>query len=84
MDITVSKSKFKPQALEYFRRVQETGEPLVITEHGRPVLQIVPYGGAGSPLAERTRLALAALRGSVTRYDDPCAPVGIEDWGSLR
>ena len=40
---TISKSSLKPRALEYFRAVQESGVPLVITEHGRPVLRIVPY-----------------------------------------
>jgi PIN domain nuclease of toxin-antitoxin system len=37
MTETVSKSKFKPLALEYFRRVQETGEEIVITDRGKPV-----------------------------------------------
>ncbi|MEW6221568.1 MAG: type II toxin-antitoxin system Phd/YefM family antitoxin [Thermodesulfobacteriota bacterium] len=40
---TVSKSQFKPRSLEYFRRIEETGEELVITDHGRPVLKVVPY-----------------------------------------
>ena len=84
MEITVSKSKFKPQALAYFRRVQTSGKPLVITEHGRPVLRIVPFDAPGTSPGERTRQALNALRGSVTRYDDPCAPVGVEDWETLR
>ena len=43
MEQTVSKSKFKPQALEYFRQVEESGEPLVITDRGKPVLKILPY-----------------------------------------
>lgn len=72
----ISKSKFKPRALEYFRRVEATGEELVITDRGRPVVKVVPY-----------RLdpeeALRTLRGSVLRYDDPTEPVGEEDWESL-
>ena len=73
---TVSKSRFKPRALEYFRTIQETGMPLVITEHGRPVLRIVPYG-------QSSRADLAALRGSVLRYDDPTEPVGTAgEWES--
>ena len=43
MEQTVSKSKFKPQALKYFRRVEESGESLVITDRGKPVLKILPY-----------------------------------------
>jgi prevent-host-death family protein len=70
---TISKSRFKPRALEYVRAVQESGVPLVITEHGRPVLRIVPYRLA-------PRADIEALRGSILRYDDPIEPVGAVDW----
>ena len=73
----VSKSRFKAQALEYFRQVEKTGKELVITDHGRPVLKIVRY-------AEDPAAALEALRGTVLRYDDPLQPVGVEDWEALR
>ena len=43
MTTTISKSRFKPRALEYFRRVETTGEELVITDRGRPVAKVVPY-----------------------------------------
>ena len=74
---TISKSQFKPKALEFFRRVQQTGHELVITEHGKPVLKIVPY-------VEDPEAALRALRGSVVAYRDPLEPVGEEDWEALR
>ena len=77
MEHLVSKSAFKAKALEYFREVESTGKELVITDHGKPVLKIVPY--AYDP-AE----ALQALRGSVIRYVDPLEPVGLENWESLR
>jgi prevent-host-death family protein len=77
METSVSKSRFKPKALEYFRRVEETGEEIVITDKGRPVLKIVPYRGkAADPRA--------ALRGTVLRYDRPTEPVGVEDWEALK
>lgn len=72
----ISKSRFKPHALRYFREVEETGQDIVITDRGTPVLRITPY----RPDAHR---ALAALRGSVLRYDDPTKPVGLEDWEAL-
>jgi len=77
MPIQVSKSQFKPKSLEYFRQVQETGEPIIITDHGKPVLKIVPYMAAPDDL-------LQALRGSVTKYEDPLEPVGLEDWEALQ
>ena len=72
----ISKSKFKPKSLEYFRQVQETGKPITITDHGKPVLKIIPY----TPPEE----ALKALRGSVIRFDDPLEPVGLDDWEALE
>lgn len=39
---TVSKSMLKPKMLEYFREAEETGEPLIVTSHNRPVLKIEP------------------------------------------
>ena len=70
----VSKSRFKAQALELFRQVEASGEPLVVTDHGRPTLEVRPYRptrAAADPLEE--------LRGSVLRFDDPFAPVGEND-----
>lgn len=70
----VSKSKFKPKSLEYFRQVQNTGEPIIITDHGKPVLKIVPYSNA------KDEEILKSLRGSVLSYEEPLEPVGEEDW----
>ena len=74
MENTISKSKFKPRALEYFRLVQETGRELTITEHGRPVLKIVPY-------SEQPEQALKALRNTVRKYLKPTEPVGVRGLG---
>lgn len=66
----ISKARFKPRALEYFRRVQETGEEIILTDHGRPAIRITPY-------RRRAEERFRALRGTVKRYDDPEAPVDI-------
>jgi antitoxin (DNA-binding transcriptional repressor) of toxin-antitoxin stability system len=76
--LQVSKSRFKAQALELFRQVEASGEPLVITDHGRPTLEVRPYRPVrpdANPLEE--------LRGSVLRFDDPFVPVGENDWEAL-
>ena len=72
----VSKSQFKPRTLEYFRQVEQSGEALIITDHGRPVLKVIPYSAELSDV-------LNALRNSVRKYDRPMDPVGLEDWESL-
>ena len=74
----VSKSRFKAKAQELFRQVTTSGEPLVVTDHGRPTLEVRPYRPArpdANPLEE--------LRGPVLRFDDPFAPVGENDWEAL-
>ena len=38
MEKVVSKSKFKPNALKFFRQVERTGREIVITDRGKPVL----------------------------------------------
>jgi antitoxin (DNA-binding transcriptional repressor) of toxin-antitoxin stability system len=74
----VSKSRFKAQALELFRQMEASGEPLVMTDHGRPTLEVRPYRPA-RPAAD----PLEELRGSVLRFDDPFAPVGKNNWEAL-
>jgi prevent-host-death family protein len=77
MEEMVSKSQFKPRALEYFREVEKTGKELIISDRGKPVLKIVPY-------TENPEEALKALRDTVVKYDDPTEPVGLDDWEALR
>lgn len=77
MEKSVSKSRFKARALEYFREVEQTGQPLIITDHGAPVLRLLPY--RADPGA-----ALRLLRDTVVRYEAPTEPVGEEDWEAGR
>ncbi len=77
MENQVAKSKFKPHALQYFREVERTGKALIITDHGKPVLKIVPY-------SEKPSEVLKMLRNSVIKYENPTEPVGLSDWESLK
>jgi antitoxin (DNA-binding transcriptional repressor) of toxin-antitoxin stability system len=40
--MVISKGKLKSKMLEYFREVERTGEPLIVTDHGRHVLEVRP------------------------------------------
>ena len=77
MPQVVSKSKFKPRSLEYFRKIEQTGEELIITDHGRPVLKVVPF-------VEDQEECFRGLRNTVLKYDAPLEPVGAEDWEALK
>ena len=72
---TVSKSRFKAQALELFRQVERTGKPITITDRGKPVLRLVPY--RADPEA-----AVRMLRETVVRYRAPAKPVDDGEWES--
>ncbi|MBB6470351.1 antitoxin (DNA-binding transcriptional repressor) of toxin-antitoxin stability system [Aminobacter lissarensis] len=73
----VSKSQFKAKALELFREIEATGEPLIVTDHGQPKLEI-------RRIAQKHHNPLDMLKGSVLRYDDPFEPVGEGDWEVLK
>jgi len=70
---SVSKSRFKARALELFRQVERTGQPIIITDRGVPVLKLMPY-------RDDPEAALKILRESVVKYDSPTKPVGESDW----
>ncbi|EAQ70466.1 type II toxin-antitoxin system/ antitoxin Phd/YefM [Synechococcus sp. RS9909] len=75
----VSKSQFKAQALALFREIEASGETVVITDHGRPALEVRPYRHLQNDAAD----PLEALRGSVTHFDQPLEPVAEADWEAL-
>ena len=69
----ISKSVFKAQALEIMRGVEETGDEVVITAHGKKSLIIKPYkDNSVSPMEK--------LKGSVVSFSDPFSSVAEEDW----
>lgn len=69
----VSKSEFKAKALEYFRAVEASGNPVVVTDNGRPRIEVRRYQADERPPLER-------LRGSIVEFKDPTHPVGEDDW----
>ena len=69
----ISKSQFKPRALEVMREVERTGESVVITDHGRPALELRVYRSKEVDPLDR-------LKGSVVEYTDPTKPVAEDDW----
>jgi len=73
----VSKSEFKAKALELFRQIETSGESIVITDHGRPKLEVRRYE---APVED----PLAWLRGKVIFSDDSIGPVAEDDWEILK
>jgi len=69
----ISKSEFKTKALEFFRQIETSGESVIVTDHGKPTLEVRPYRGLN-------RAPLDILRGSVVRYDNPTESVAENEW----
>jgi prevent-host-death family protein len=68
--IIISKSKLKAHMLEVFRRVEETGEEVVVTDRGRAVLRIQPIGRARSV----DEVFGAVREGGIHYAEDPDTP----------
>ena len=71
---TVSKSALKAKMLKYFREVEESGEELVVTDNGRPVLKVVPLRHR-VPAAE----VFSDVRGRVVYHADVLEPE-TDEW----
>jgi len=77
MQEQVSKSHFKAKALELFRLVESSGDVIIVTDHGKPTIEVRRY-------RHTERDPLDILKGSVTEYSEPMEPVGEGDWEALE
>jgi prevent-host-death family protein len=69
----VSKSELKRKMLAYFREVERTGEPIIVTDHGRPVLEVVPIRSART-----VEEVFGPWRGEVVYREDVTLPTSDE------
>ena len=77
MTMKLSKSQFKAKALEILREIENTGEMVIVTDHGNPTIEVRPY-------RKTEKSPLEILRGSVSEYIDPTKSVGEQDWEALN
>ena len=68
----ISKSEFKSHALEVLREIERSGESRIITDRGRPTLEI-----------RKLRQRRALLKGTVVKYDAATEPVAEDEWNGL-
>ncbi|HET6613648.1 MAG TPA: type II toxin-antitoxin system Phd/YefM family antitoxin [Kofleriaceae bacterium] len=73
----VSASTFKATCLELLKKVQRTGQPILITRRGEPVAEVVP---AKRPT--RTRGWVGSAKGTGKILGDIVEPTG-EKWEAL-
>ena len=41
--LTISKGRLKATMLEVFREIEKSGQPVIVTDRGKPVLRVEPY-----------------------------------------
>ena len=74
---SVPKSTLNGKALEYVQHVADTGEELVITDNGRPVVRVTAI-----PARTSADELFADVRGKVVYHDDVLAPT-IDEWPQM-
>ncbi len=69
----IAAGQFKNQCLALMDEVQQTGEPLVVTKRGKPVVKLVP-------IIRDDDNFLDSMKGRVTVTGDIINTVPLEDW----
>ena len=69
----ISKTEFKAHALEVLRDIEQSGQPRIITDRGRPTLEI-------RKLRQQEMDPLEILKGTVVKYEAATEPVADNDW----
>ena len=80
MSKTIPAAAFQAKCLRLINEMSQDGEPVTITNRGRPVAVLSPVR---PELAERS--IVGAMKGSVLAYDDPFQPAAEpSDWNAVR
>lgn len=68
---TMKASEFKARCLKLMDEVEESGEEIVITKHGRPVSKLIPY-------ERKPKTLFGAGRGRMKIIGDIISPIDVE------
>ncbi len=72
----MSVSQFKAHALETFREIDASHEPVLVTRRGKPLAEIRPV--------QKSVSLPGTLADTLIHVDDLVAPVGEEAWEAAR
>jgi prevent-host-death family protein len=69
----ISATEFKAQCLSVMDKVANTGQPVIVTKHGKPVVKVVP---AEKQIDER----FGSMKGKFKIVGDIINTVPLDDW----
>jgi antitoxin (DNA-binding transcriptional repressor) of toxin-antitoxin stability system len=75
--LTISKSKLKARMLEIFRNLEASGDELIVTDRGKPVLRIIPISDKAT-----TAELFGAFQGRVVYHEDINTPT-LAEWSEV-
>ncbi len=75
MQEPISKTRFKAHVLEVMREIEQTGEPRIITDRGKPTLEL-------RKLRCQDKSPLEMLSDTVLSYENPTDPIADDEWGA--
>ena len=76
----IAASEFQAKCLRIINELREDGEPVTITNRGKPVAVLSPVQPE-----RKIRSIIGAMKGTVLAYDNPFAPaVDSSAWGAMR
>jgi prevent-host-death family protein len=74
----IQASVFKSQCLRVMNRVQKTGEPVIVTKRGKPVVKVIPIDQENDGI-------FGFMKGKFEIVGDIVSPVTpLEDWEALK
>ncbi len=77
MTNTISKGKLKAKMLEIFRQLEESGDELIVTDRGKPVLKIIPIKKKAT-----VEEIFGDIQGKVQYFEDINTPT-LSEWDDV-
>jgi prevent-host-death family protein len=75
---TIQASEFKAKCLALMDEIARTGETLVVTKNGKPVVQVSAYR------PPRAKSLIGLQKGKIQILGDIVSPVGTDLWEALK
>jgi prevent-host-death family protein len=82
MSKTIAATEFEAHSLALLEEVAENQEELVIVDHGKPLVKVVPIAPVGDAETRRPRTR-EELLGSVTTLGDIVEPLD-DEWDAMK